>query len=133
MSGPLIVMTTWRVKEGRLEGFKQFITRLLELVQAREPRMIGFNLFLDEKGPEVTSVQIHPDADSMDNHMQLVGELVVRPTDYEFDPARSLTCRINGDLAYDQAFLSSKLTSVPHRFAVHRGANAGHTIFPAAT
>jgi hypothetical protein len=52
-------------------------------------------------------------------------DLNLRPTDYEFDPGRSVTCAIRAELPSEQGLLSSKETDVSHGFAVHRGANAG--------
>jgi hypothetical protein len=37
-------------------------------------RLIAFNEYASEDGTEVGVVQIHPDAESMDFHMEVVGE-----------------------------------------------------------
>jgi hypothetical protein len=76
MSGPLIVITTAKIKEGKLEDFKLFTKELLENIEAREPQIIAMNVFLNEDGTEMTSVQIHPDAASMDSHMQAIGQVL---------------------------------------------------------
>jgi quinol monooxygenase YgiN len=76
MSGPLIFVTTARIKEGKLENFKRFTKELLENVKAKEPQLISFNIFLNEDGTEMTSVQIHPDAASIDFHMKVLGQVL---------------------------------------------------------
>lgn len=76
MTSPLIYITTWRVKEGRLEEFKRFAGQLVELVEAKEPQLIAFNMFLDESNSEMTSIQVHPYAASMDTHMGVVGGIL---------------------------------------------------------
>jgi hypothetical protein len=76
MSGPLIFITTARVKDGKLDDFKRFITQLFEHVQAREPDPIAFNVYLNEDGTEMTSIQVHPGAASMDSHLQLMPKLL---------------------------------------------------------
>jgi hypothetical protein len=38
------------------------------------PRLIAFNEYANEEGTEVAVVQIHPDADSMLSHMELIAE-----------------------------------------------------------
>ena len=43
----------------------------MEVVEAKEPRLIAFNAYVSEDGTEVTVVQVHPDADSMGFHMQV--------------------------------------------------------------
>ncbi|MCI0555486.1 MAG: hypothetical protein L0287_31455 [Anaerolineae bacterium] len=72
MSEPLIFISTWRIKEGRLEDYKQFTRRLMEIIEAKEPQLIAFHAFINEDGTEMTSIQVHPDAASMDFHMQVV-------------------------------------------------------------
>jgi hypothetical protein len=55
-------------------------------------------------------------------------DLNLRPTDYEFDPAISVTCGIDYQGARDQRFLfrTSRMTS--RRFPVRRGADAGQIV-----
>jgi hypothetical protein len=72
MSKPLIFISTWKIKEGRLEDYKQFAKEFIEHVKAKEPQLIAFNIFLNEDESEMTSIQIHPDAASMDFHMQVL-------------------------------------------------------------
>jgi hypothetical protein len=37
----------------------------------KEPRLIAFNVYVDQDGSNATVVQVHPDADSMLFHMQV--------------------------------------------------------------
>jgi hypothetical protein len=72
MSEPLIYISTWSIKEGRLEDFKHFVREMVEIYRTNEPQLIAFNVFLNEEETEMTSIQVHPDADSMDFHMQVL-------------------------------------------------------------
>ena len=47
---------------------------LVDFVQTNEPRVIAFNEYVSEDGAEVAVVQVHPDADSMAFHIQVVAE-----------------------------------------------------------
>ncbi|MDX1436805.1 MAG: hypothetical protein R3335_08345 [Anaerolineales bacterium] len=76
MFAPLIYISTWKIKEGRLEDFEQFTRKIVKLIQEKEPQLIAFNVFLNEEQTEMTSIQIHPDADSMDFHMQVVNDIL---------------------------------------------------------
>jgi hypothetical protein len=76
LSEPLIYISTWRIKEGKLEDYKQFTKEFLEIIKAKEPQLIAIHLFLSEDGTEVTSIQVHPDAASMDTHMQTVEKVL---------------------------------------------------------
>lgn len=72
MSEPLIVISTFRVKEGKLEDLKQYYRKILEIVEANESQLIAFHGFLNEDGTEMTSIQVHPDTASLDFHMQVL-------------------------------------------------------------
>jgi hypothetical protein len=71
---PFIFISTFRLKQGELEAFKEMCRGLVEMVQSSEPRLIAFNLYANEDGTEVSNVQVHPDADSMLFHLRLLSE-----------------------------------------------------------
>jgi hypothetical protein len=76
MSKPLIFVSTWKIREGRLEDYKQFIKELIEHVKTREPQLIAFNIYFNEDETEMTGIQVHPDAASMDFHMQVMAKVI---------------------------------------------------------
>jgi hypothetical protein len=80
MAGPFIFISQSGIKEGRLDDFTRALREMAEFVEANEPRVIGFEAYLNDDGTEVTGVQIHPDADSMAFHMQVAFEKIM-----EFD------------------------------------------------
>ncbi len=74
MSEPFIYVSTSRIKEGKLEDIKRSAREVVETAQEHEPRLIALHVFINEDGTEMTSIQIHPDAASMDFHMQVLGK-----------------------------------------------------------
>ena len=74
MSGPFIFIATNRLKPGKLADERKRVPGLVDFVGANEPRLIGFNEYVNDDGTEVAVVQIHPDADSMASHMEVVAE-----------------------------------------------------------
>jgi len=74
MSGPFIFIATNRLKPGKLDEEKARVPSLVDFVEANEPRLIAFNEYANEDGTEVAVVQVHPDADSMAFHMEVVAE-----------------------------------------------------------
>src|SRR5438309_11934112 len=74
MSGPLIFIATNRLKPGKFDEEKARVPDLAEFIEANEPRLLAFNEYANEEGTEVAVVQIHPDADSMVFHMELIAE-----------------------------------------------------------
>jgi hypothetical protein len=71
---PFIFIATNRLKPGRLDQERERVPKLAEFIEANEPRLIAFNEYVNEAGDEVTVVQIHPDAESMEAHLAIVGE-----------------------------------------------------------
>jgi hypothetical protein len=82
MSEPFIFIGIHSLKEGKLEDFKKYEQELVELVEANEPRLIAFHIFLNQDGTQAATVQVHPDADSMEFHMQVLGQKISEA--YEF-------------------------------------------------
>src|SRR5258708_40193953 len=72
MSGPLIFIATNRLKEGRFDAERQRVPELVRFIEANEPRLIAFNEYVNDDRTEVTVVQVHPDAASMEYHMGVV-------------------------------------------------------------
>src|SRR4051812_17664279 len=71
---PFIFIATNRLKAGQLDRERERVPDLVEFIEASEPRLIAFNEFVNEAGDEVTVVQVHPDAESMEAHMRIVRE-----------------------------------------------------------
>ena len=78
LSTPFISISTLRVKEGKLETYKRYMRELLKTFETKEPQLIAFHVFLNEDGTEMTSIQIHPDAASMDFHLHVLGQVLPR-------------------------------------------------------
>lgn len=69
MSEPIVSIDSSDIREGRLEGLKAAMTRLVEFVEENEPRPIAYDVYIDEGGTTVTVFQVHPDSASMEFHM----------------------------------------------------------------
>jgi len=76
MYKPLIFVSTWKIKEGRLEDYKRFAKELIEHFKTKEPQLIAFNTYFNEDETEMTNIQVHPDAASMDFHMQVMAQVI---------------------------------------------------------
>jgi NAD(P)-dependent dehydrogenase (short-subunit alcohol dehydrogenase family) len=73
-SPPLIFVATNRLKPGRLDAERRRVRGLVEFVEQNEPQLIAFNEYVSDNGSEVTVVQVHPDAASMQKHLEIIGE-----------------------------------------------------------
>jgi hypothetical protein len=74
LSGPFIFIATNRLKPGKLADEKQRVPGLVDFVEENEPQVIALNEYANDDGTEVAVVQIHPDADSMESHLEVVAE-----------------------------------------------------------
>lgn len=83
MTAPLIHVFSVAVKDGQVDGFRQYAEEHVEFVEARHPRLLAFHHYLSEDGRTAYAVQIHPDSDSMAYFMtNVVAEHGVKA--YEF-------------------------------------------------
>ena len=91
MDAPFIFIGTYRLREGKAEGFKEYLRseRFFEYIDSKEPRLLVFNGYLNAEGTEVTFVQVHPDAASMEFHMQVAREHIGRAYEEFLDPTGS--------------------------------------------
>jgi hypothetical protein len=90
MPGPLIFVSRSRVKTGKREQYAAHLRDATEIIDSEEPRMIGFNTYLSDDGSDTSTVQIHPDEESLDTHLKIffegLAERVFQTLDsYEID------------------------------------------------
>jgi hypothetical protein len=91
MAEPFIFISTYTIKEGKLEEFSAYTHEIVELIQSNEPRLLAYSTYASEDGTKATTVQIHPDADSMMFHIQLMRKEL--DSSHEFlDPDRITFC-----------------------------------------
>jgi hypothetical protein len=78
MPGPFIFIATNRLREGKLAAERERARDLSSFIEANEPQLLAFNEYANEEGTEVGVVQMHPDAASMELHMEVVAERAAR-------------------------------------------------------
>jgi hypothetical protein len=74
MPSPFIFIATNRLKPGAYEAERLRVPGLVEFIRAGEPRLLAFDEYINRERTEVTVVQIHPDAASMEFHVGVVRE-----------------------------------------------------------
>lgn len=72
MAAPFIFITTYAIDEGTLDGFRQFLRELMEVLEARVPRALAINAYVRADGTEAAIVQVHPDAASMKEYWRVL-------------------------------------------------------------
>lgn len=82
MIEPIVFISNQRVKEGKLEGYKQYYRQVAELTQANKPGTVAHLAYINEDNTELSIIHIFPDAEAMEMHMKGVDELAKKA--YEF-------------------------------------------------
>lgn len=72
MSG-IVYVDTSDVREGALEELKAGMNELVDFVEANEPRLLAYNVYFSDDGTRMTVVHVHPDAASLELHMEVAG------------------------------------------------------------
>jgi quinol monooxygenase YgiN len=86
MTEPIVFVSHFRIKSGKLEAFKQHTSEMSRLLEADKPLTSAFLPYIDDEGQGVTIVHVFRDADAMDAHVQGADERARAA--YEFmDPA----------------------------------------------
>ena len=75
MSDAILYVDTSDVREGAVEELKPAVARLVDFVEANEPRIIAYNVYLSEDGTRMTVVSLHPDTASLEYHLEVAGPM----------------------------------------------------------
>ena len=71
MLEPIVYIDHSDIREGKLEEVKARVDELVEFVDAQEPQLLAYGVFIDEERGGMTVVAIHPDPSSLELHMEI--------------------------------------------------------------
>jgi quinol monooxygenase YgiN len=74
VSAPIVFISTFRIKEGKLDAFKEHFSGNVPHMEATKPGTAVFYGYLNETGNQLKIVHMFPDAEAMDAHVEGVGE-----------------------------------------------------------
>ena len=86
MSEPIVFISKQRIKEGKLDEFKQSYQRTAEFIESTRPGTVAFLAYLNEDGSEASLIHVFADADAMAAHMQGAAERAREATEF-MEPA----------------------------------------------
>jgi len=98
MTELLIAVDSSEIREGKLDAVKAGLTELAAFVEANEPELIAYSIYLDEEARRMTVVQIHPSSASMELHLEIAapvfrkfaGLVDLRTVDFYGTPSEAL-------------------------------------------
>jgi quinol monooxygenase YgiN len=70
MSGPIVYISHFRIKEGREEQWWSSVDQVLPGLEVEKPRTVFQNFYSDEAGTTASVVHVFADAAAMDSHME---------------------------------------------------------------
>ncbi|TMG26018.1 MAG: hypothetical protein E6H96_00965 [Chloroflexi bacterium] len=70
MPEPIVFISHFRSKEGKLDAFRRWFEEGSKGLEAQKPRTLVFLGYLEEGGSRATIVHVFGDAESMDLHVQ---------------------------------------------------------------
>jgi hypothetical protein len=82
MSEPIVLISHQRVKEGKLEDYRQSAHQVWEVLKKEKPDTVVHLGYISQDNEEVTMIHVFPDAQGMDKHFEGVNERVNRAFDY---------------------------------------------------
>jgi len=74
MSKPIVFISHFKVKEGKLDKLKQLSQEVTEHIKADKPGTLTFLQYTNKEGTELSIIHIFPDAEAFDKHNEGVGE-----------------------------------------------------------
>ena len=75
MTDVILYVDVSDVREGALEELQRGMKRLVEFVEANEPRLIAYNVYFSTDGSRMTVASVHPDSASVEYHLTVAGPL----------------------------------------------------------
>jgi hypothetical protein len=72
LASPLIFIHSFAFEEGRLDDLRKHLPEFLAVIEANEPRLLAIHAYVNDEGTELTFVQVHADADSLEHHQRVV-------------------------------------------------------------
>jgi len=74
MTGPIVFISHFKIKEGKLEDVKQLSVSVSNFIEENKPGTATFLQFTNVEGTELSIIHVFPDADAFDKHNEGAGE-----------------------------------------------------------
>ena len=78
VSDVIVYIDISEVSVGALDELKTGLKDLADFIEAKEPRLIAYNVYFSADGTRMTVVNVHPDSASLEYHMEVAGPLFRR-------------------------------------------------------
>ncbi|HET9671654.1 MAG TPA: hypothetical protein VFQ40_02255 [Actinomycetota bacterium] len=104
MADPIVSVDTSEIHEGKLDELRAAVSELAAFVESNEADPLSYLVYFSEDGRRMTVVQVHPDAGSMERHMEVAAPmfarfadlLTLRTVDVYGTPSEEVLSRLRG-------------------------------------
>ncbi len=69
MSEPIVFVSHLKIKDSKLEAFKQASREIFEMMEASKPGTLVHLGFVNEDGTNISFIHVYPIAEAMDDHI----------------------------------------------------------------
>lgn len=73
MAGPLVYIDRSEIRPGAADEVRRLVSELVAFVDAREPQLVVYGFYVDDEAGTMTVVAVHPDATSLERHLEIGG------------------------------------------------------------
>ena len=70
MSKQVLFVGTYAIPDGKFEEWNRANKEMTAFAKAGEPRVLSFNTYVNEERTEATTIQLHPDSESLEYHLE---------------------------------------------------------------
>ena len=71
MTEHITFVGTYAIPEDRLDEWKAVVVDMVDTVKANVPRLVSYNVYVNDDGSEATNIYVHPDTESLEQHLQV--------------------------------------------------------------
>jgi quinol monooxygenase YgiN len=97
-SQELVYVDSSDILDGKLDKVRMLIQELVDFVEANEPTLLAYHIYVDESGKRMSVFQVHADSASLERHMEIgmpiflkfQGSIDLRRIDLYGQPSQSL-------------------------------------------
>ena len=109
------------IRADRLADLKEGIRQLVDVIEARVPRLIAYGFHLDEDAGRMTVTAVHPDSASLEMHLEIGKEEFRKLSDMitlrKIEVYGSISENARGMLEQKAAMLGGSGVTVTERFS----------------
>jgi hypothetical protein len=75
MSEPIVFIAHQKIKDGKIDSYKQNFVDVVKFIQPNKPNTLVFLNYLSDNDSDATLIQVYASPEAMEQHVQGLGEV----------------------------------------------------------